>query len=230
MVGWNWMNSMSLTATPAHSASATPSPVEPSGLVVALYRWPSPPVARMTAGACTMPGPSALLTRTPVTVAPSCRISQRDVIAPDVQRGGGVVERPLHLGAGRVAAGVDDAPPRVPAFAGQRPLAGRGFVEMRSEVDQFGDGGVPVGDDRANRGRIAQATAGGQGVVDMRLDRVVGSRQHHRDTALGVERGGLRRLAQHHHPATQPLRRQRRGQPRHPGADDDDVGTLLPET
>jgi hypothetical protein len=36
MVGWNWMNSRSLTATPAHNANAIPSPVEPSGLVVAL--------------------------------------------------------------------------------------------------------------------------------------------------------------------------------------------------
>ncbi len=35
IVGWNWMNSRSLTATPAHNASAIPSPVEPSGLVVA---------------------------------------------------------------------------------------------------------------------------------------------------------------------------------------------------
>ena len=41
----------SLTGTPAHSANAIPSPVEPSGLVVAQYRCPSPPVARITDGA-----------------------------------------------------------------------------------------------------------------------------------------------------------------------------------
>jgi hypothetical protein len=35
IVGWNWTNSMSLTATPAHNASAMPSPVEASGFVVA---------------------------------------------------------------------------------------------------------------------------------------------------------------------------------------------------
>jgi hypothetical protein len=42
MVGWNWMNSMSLTGTPAHSASATPSPVEPSGIGGALIQMPEP--------------------------------------------------------------------------------------------------------------------------------------------------------------------------------------------
>ena len=33
-VGWNWVNSMSATATPARSAMAMPSPVASSGLVV----------------------------------------------------------------------------------------------------------------------------------------------------------------------------------------------------
>ncbi|CKT63027.1 Uncharacterised protein [Mycobacterium tuberculosis] len=72
IVGWNWMNSRSLTATPAHNPRAMPSPVEPAGLVVALYRCPSPPVARITDGALIMPHPSGLTTNSPVTAVPSC--------------------------------------------------------------------------------------------------------------------------------------------------------------
>ena len=86
MVGWNWTNSTSLTAIPAHIARAMPSPVEPSGLVVAWYRCPRPPVAMITEGAWMTPGPSSLRTRTPDTVPSSsirstatwlCRTSSR---------------------------------------------------------------------------------------------------------------------------------------------------------
>ena len=120
-------------------ANATPSPVEPSGFVVAEYRWPSPPVARITDGACTTPSPSSLSTSTPVTAPSLVKHLQRNVIAPDVEQGRGIVERPLHLGARRVAAGVDDPPSRVAALAGQRPLSRRRLVETCSVVDQFGD-------------------------------------------------------------------------------------------
>ncbi len=68
------MNSRSLTVTPAHSASAIPSPVAPSGLVVALYNCPSPPVAKITDGALMMPTPFGLSTNTPVTAVSSCSI------------------------------------------------------------------------------------------------------------------------------------------------------------
>ena len=63
------MNSRSLTATPAQSASAIPSPVDPVGLVVALYSCPSPPVARTTDGAWTAPMPRRSATSTPVTAS-----------------------------------------------------------------------------------------------------------------------------------------------------------------
>jgi hypothetical protein len=58
--------------------------------------------------------------------------AQRDMFDPDVQRGCGMVEGALHLGAGGIAAGMHDTPPRVPAFTAERPAAGRGFVELRS--------------------------------------------------------------------------------------------------
>src|SRR6202045_880876 len=62
----------------------------------------------------------------------------------------------------------------------------------------------------------------------MGVDRVLGPRQHHCDPALRVERRGLGRLAQHHHPAAAAVSRQRGGQPRDPGADDHDIGAGLP--
>ena len=50
-VGWNWMNSMLISVAPARSASACPSPVYSQELLVTLNDLPTPPVARMTAGA-----------------------------------------------------------------------------------------------------------------------------------------------------------------------------------
>src|SRR3984893_11927796 len=66
----------------------------------------------------------------------------------------------------------------------------------------------------------------------MRLDRVVGIRQNHRDPALGVVRGRHAkpavRLAQHDDPAPDTMGGQRGGQAGDAGADDHDVGPLLP--
>ncbi|SKS07096.1 Uncharacterised protein [Mycobacteroides abscessus subsp. abscessus] len=75
IVGWNWMNSMSATDTPARNANAMPSPVDPSGLVVAEYRCPSPPVARTTAPAWITPSPSLFPTSTPPTPSGPTRMS-----------------------------------------------------------------------------------------------------------------------------------------------------------
>ncbi len=44
-VGWNCMNSMSATATPARNAMAIPSPVDSAGFVVTAKHCPAPPVA-----------------------------------------------------------------------------------------------------------------------------------------------------------------------------------------
>ena len=45
------MNSMSLSGSPARSAIAIPSPVQAYAFVVARYRRPAPPVARIVADA-----------------------------------------------------------------------------------------------------------------------------------------------------------------------------------
>ncbi|AOW88351.1 hypothetical protein BC342_19480 [Streptomyces olivaceus] len=72
-VGWNWTNSRSLTSAPARRASATPSPVETDGLVVAEKTWPMPPVARTTAGAWTAPTPSCRPSPMTCRVTPAVR-------------------------------------------------------------------------------------------------------------------------------------------------------------
>ena len=58
-VGWNWMNSMSATATPARSAIAMPSPVASTGLVVTANTCPAPPVVTRTLVARTSVRPPA---------------------------------------------------------------------------------------------------------------------------------------------------------------------------
>ena len=154
---------------------------------------------------------------------------KRHVVTPDVQRRGGVIECALHLRAGGVAAGVDDPAPGVPAFAGQRPLPWFGFVESGTVVHQFGDRGIAVGHDRAHRDRVTQARTGDQRVSHMRVDRIVGAGQHHRDPALRIVRRGLIGLAQHDDfPAAVPVRGQRGRQTGDAGTDHDDIGALLP--
>ena len=53
VVGWNCMNSMSFSGTPARHAIDMPSPVQAYALVVPRYMRPSPPVAMITAPAST---------------------------------------------------------------------------------------------------------------------------------------------------------------------------------
>ena len=48
-VGWNWMNSMSMSSAPASSAIARPSPVYSQEFEVIFHALPMPPVARTTA-------------------------------------------------------------------------------------------------------------------------------------------------------------------------------------
>ena len=64
VVGWNCMNSMSFSGTPACSAIAIPSPVQAYAFVVARYSRPAPPVARINVLA-------------PITLMPPFRRSQQ---------------------------------------------------------------------------------------------------------------------------------------------------------
>src|SRR3989440_3276004 len=72
-VGWNWTNSMSVTAAPARNASATPSPVDTTGFVVTAKIWPMPPVASTTARAWIAPTPSSLPSPSTCRVTPQAR-------------------------------------------------------------------------------------------------------------------------------------------------------------
>ena len=48
-VGWNWTNSMSLSAIPARNAMSRPSGVDECAYVEKLYSLPAPPVAMIIA-------------------------------------------------------------------------------------------------------------------------------------------------------------------------------------
>ena len=128
-----------MTAAPARSASATPSPVDTAGLVVDAKIWPMPPVASTTARARIAPTPSSVPSPSTCRVMPQARpvgVAQQvehqrvlDQPDPRVAVHGGV-QRPLHLGAGRVAAGVHDPVGVVAALAGQHQRAVRVAVEL----------------------------------------------------------------------------------------------------
>jgi hypothetical protein len=95
-----------------------------------------------------------------------------------------VAERGLHRGAGGVG-GVDDAPMRVAALACQvvAELGVRLAGEGHAAVDQPLDRTLAVLDHEAGRGRVAQAGAGDEGVLDVGFD-AVGVVEHRGDAAL----------------------------------------------
>ena len=113
------------------------------------------------------------------------------MIVANVEHARGVGEGALHLRPGGVPAGVDDAAAGMPALAGKRPPALRRFVETGTVADQVGDGAITVGHDRAHRRGVAQPATGGDRVGDVGVDRIVGIRQHHRDSTLRVVGGGI---------------------------------------
>ena len=118
------MNSRSATATPARSAIATPSPVDSGGFVVTAKHCPAPPVAiDGVRGAQDALGPvGSRRAMTPVALPFSTRRSVAShpswTSAPDCCTA--TDKRPFDLGAGRVAACVDDPRHRVAALARER--------------------------------------------------------------------------------------------------------------
>ena len=206
-VGWNCTNSTSAVGTPARSAMATPSPVDSDGLVVTENSWPAPPVASTTWSARTSTG------RRP---APRRRRGQRghphaaaaldDEVEgePALEHGagravGGVDQGPLHLGPGGGAAGVHDPRPRVPALAGQGERAAALAVELDAQGDQLVHPARALVDQDAHRLLVAQAGAGGQGVGQVQVGRVLVAAEHRGHAALGPAGGrlGQRALGQH---------------------------------
>ena len=137
-------------------------------------------------------------------------------------------ERPLDLGAGRVAAGVGDPVAVVAALAGQLQGAGGVAVELGAAGDQLGDLARALADQHPDGGLVAEPGAGHQGVLDVLLDGVALALDR-RDAALGPRRGAGRDdvLGDHEHGA-EAAALQRRGEPGDAGADDDDVDLLGP--
>ena len=153
---------MSVTTAPARIASATPSPVDTDGLVVTAKIWPSPPVASTTARAVTAPTPSGLPSPSTCRVTPQARplvvaeqIEHQSVlhqanprVAADRR-----VQRPLHLGAGGVAARVHYPVGVMAALAGQHQGAVGVAVEGRTQLDQIANPGGAFADEDIDRGR-----------------------------------------------------------------------------
>ena len=95
-----------------------------------------------------------------------------------------LLQRPLHLGAGRVAAGVHDPVAVVAALPGQRQPAVRVGVERRAALDQLADPARALLDQHPHRGLVAEPDPGGQRVGQV-LGRRVGRVERGRDPALG---------------------------------------------
>ena len=169
------MNSTSATATPARSAMAMPSPVTSTGLVVTAKSWPAPPVARSTLRAATSTtSPVGASARTPAQ-RPS-RTIRSSANQRSQQRGRGVAhghdERPLDLGAGGGAAGVDDTGEGVPTLPRQLQPAVGVAVEDRAQGDQLVDPRRALVDQHADRVEVAQPRPGGQRVGQVEVGRV----------------------------------------------------------
>ncbi len=111
------------------------------------------------------------------------------------RRPGGRDERPLDLGPGRRAAGVDDAGPGVAALAGQGQRPGRLAVELGPQGDQLAHPAGPLVDQHADRVDVAQPGPGGQRVGQMEVGRVLVAAEDRGHAALGPPGGGLCQLA-----------------------------------
>ena len=231
---------MSVTAAPARSASATPSPVDTTGLVVAAKTWPIPPVASTTARARTAPTPSSAPSPSTCRVTPQARPApasaqqvehQRVLDQPDprvaVDR---LVQGPLDLGAGRVAAGVHDpvrrgGRPRGSASA-SRPGAGRtgcpsGSAPGPGPGPRSTSTSTAAGSHRPTPATSVSAACAGRGVQRV---------EHGGDPALGPAGRPVVDVDLGDHGDVQPglAQVQRGGQAGDAGADHDHVGGLGP--
>ncbi len=195
-VGWNWVNSMSCSAAPARQAMATPSPVATGGLVVSANTWPAPPVASSVARASTSVAvPSSSRKRHPITrpVAGHEVDRAREGKDADGGRAAGLVQqRPDHLPARRVAESVEDAVPRVRAFAGEVEPAGLA-IEARAPGGELADPLRAFLHQHARRRLGDEPRAGLEGVVEVQLGGVVHGHRD-RDPALRVAGVALGRL------------------------------------
>jgi len=146
---------------------------------------------------------------------------------PGVRPDGGD-ERPRHLGAGRVAAGVHDPGAGVPALAGQRQLAGGVAVEGGAQRDELAQPLRALGAQHAHGAGVAQPHTGHERVAQVLL-RAVGRVECGRDPALCP--AGRAVVDEHlgdeqHRAGVGGV--QGGGEAGDPGPDDDDVGREHP--
>ena len=104
------------------------------------------------------------------------------------------MEHPLQFGSGCIAVAVHDAARGVPALTAQQNLPLRVPVELHAPAQEFGHVPGATLDDRADGIEIAEASAGGQSVLDVRLGGIerVGDAG---DAALGPGRVGVLEVA-----------------------------------
>ena len=146
---------------------------------------------------------------------------------PDVGPGAGLLDDgPHHLAAGGVAQGVDDAGVLCPPSRRQGELAVV-LVEVRAPRDQLGDPPRRLADDQLDDLAVAEPLAGGERVVDVVLEVVLGV-EHAGDAALGVGAVALADLVLGDD--QDPVRLgnpERRAQPGEAAADDQHVGEVV---
>ena len=239
-VGWNWTNSTSAVGTPARRAMATPSPVDSCGLVVTAKSWPAPPVANTTWVARTSTAGPVRGQRGHPDAAPV--LDQEIQGEPALQhrtrawrrwhRPGPVRPRPPWPHRRRGPPGAGSAHPRGPG-----PGPGGLAVELHPQGDQLMDPGRPLVDQDADGLLVAEPGAGGQGVGQMQVGRVLVAAEHGGHAALGPAGGGLGEdaLGQHAQRGRRPPGRRQSGQPDggreagHPAAQDQDVERSGPD-
>jgi hypothetical protein len=135
--------------------------------------------------------------------------------------GCGGFQRLLHRTARRVG-DMDDPAVAVPALAGQMERLALGR-ERDAELHQPRDRSRRLADDIFDDPAVVEPGAGDHRVVDVRLERVAFF-QHGGDSALRpVGRAFADRALGDHSDLPLPGEVQRRGEPRRPGADDEDV-------
>ncbi len=119
--------------------------------------------------------------------------------------------------------GVQDAVAAVRALAGEGQAAGFA-VELRAPIDELLDGGGAFLDERVHGGAVAQAVAGVEGVLLVKLHLVVVA-ESHGDAALGVFGGRfVQALLGHHQDAAGGRQFDGGAQPGHARADDQKIG------
>ncbi len=137
-------------------------------------------------------------------------------------------QRALHLGPGRVAAGVHDPVAVVTALPGQRQLAGGVAVEGRTERHELAQPRRALLAEHAHGGDVAQPDAGDEGVAQVLLGAVVRA-ERGGDAALGPAGGAVvDEHLRHQQDRAGTGRVQGGGQPGHARADHDDVRRRRP--